>query len=159
MSKQLLEKARLDLLDLGLRNNFINTRDSKNMSLRVIEESSLEVLKILVDKGYKMSFNSKKDVKEEDNVEFGALFELPPLESIDSDKLTDNILQTNHSDQDLQKRLRSVDRLSRLSIEVPKIFGFKVIKDDQKKIIESKISSLMRSKVIVSENEVLRILI
>jgi superfamily I DNA and/or RNA helicase/very-short-patch-repair endonuclease len=117
MSKQLLEKARLDLLDLGLRNNFINTRDSKNMSLRVIEESSLEVLKILVDKGYKMSFNSKKDVKDEDNGEFGALFELPPLESIDSDKLTDNILQTNHSDQDLQKRLRSVDRLSRLSIE------------------------------------------
>jgi len=118
MSKQLLEKARLDLLDLGLRNNFINTRDSKTKSLRVIEESSIEVLKILVDNGYKMSFDSKKGIKdEEEKKEFDALFQLPPLDSIDSNKLTDKILQTNHSDQDLQKRLRSIDRLSRLSIE------------------------------------------
>lgn len=118
MSKELLEKARLDLLDLGLRNNFINTRDSKTKSLRVVEESSLEVLKILVDKGYKMSFDSKKSSKnEEESGEFDALFQLPPLESIDSNKLTDSILQTNHSDQDLQKRLRSIDRLSKLFIE------------------------------------------
>ena len=41
--------------------------------------------------------------------EFAELFKLPPLEQIDTNKLTDNILQTNHSDQDLQKRLRSIE--------------------------------------------------
>ncbi len=118
MIRELLEKARLDLLDFGLRNNFINTRDSVTKSLRVVEESSLEVFKILVENGLKMSFDSKKKVNDDlEYDEFAELFKLPPLEQIDTNKLTDNILQTNHSDQDLQKRLRSIDRLSKLHIE------------------------------------------
>jgi len=67
MIRELLEKARLDLLDFGLRNNFINTRDSVTKSLRVVEESSLEVFKILVENGLKMSFDSKKKVNDDLN--------------------------------------------------------------------------------------------
>ena len=113
---QKLEKSRKDLLDIGLRNNFINTRDSKTKSLRVIEESSTEVLKILVEDNYMMSFDSRgedSDIEEE----FLDLFTPSKTEEIDKSKLTDSILQTNHPPTDLQKRLRSINRLSRLSIE------------------------------------------
>jgi hypothetical protein len=44
-----------------------------------------------------------------------------------------------------------------LLTEVPRVFGFKVIKDDQKKIIEDKILSLIRSKFILKDREVLKI--
>ena len=116
MTKQKLEKSRNDLLDIGLRNNFINARDSKTKSLRVIEESSKEVLKILVEDNYMMSFDSRgKDTDVEE--EFSDLFTSSKSEEIDKSKLTDSILQTNHPPTDLQKRLRSVNRLSRLSIE------------------------------------------
>lgn len=112
------EQSRNDLLDLSLRNNFLNTKDSKSNSVRIINESSIEVFKLLVEKGNKMYFDSRRDkIAEEQDSEFNALFQLPPIESIDRSSLTDNKLQTNHGPKDLQRRLLSISRNARLSIE------------------------------------------
>lgn len=112
------EQSRNDLLDLSLRNNFLNTKDSKSKSVRIINESSIEVFKLLVDKGNKMYFDARRDkISEEQDSEFNALFQLPPIESIEQSSLTDNKLQTNHSPKDLQRRLLSISRNARLSIE------------------------------------------
>jgi len=51
--KDLLEQARKNLLELGLRNNFINSRDSKLRNVLVVEESSKEVFNILIEKEFK----------------------------------------------------------------------------------------------------------
>ena len=115
--KELLEQARKNLLELGLRNNFINSRDSKLRNVRIVEESSKEVFNILVEKELTMSFRPKGKDEDEIDREFGALFMVESLESVSDQNLTDSILQTLHSPTDLQKRLRSMEKLAKLSIE------------------------------------------
>lgn len=115
--KELLEQARKNLLELGLRNNFINSRDSKLRNVRVVEESSKEVFNILVEKELTMSFRPKGKDEDEIDREFGALFKVESLDAVSDKNLTDNILQTLHSPTDLQKRLRSMEKLAKLSIE------------------------------------------
>lgn len=117
MLKKLLEKSRTNLLELGLRNNFINTRDSRLRSVRVVDESSNEIFKILVENETTMFFQSKGHDDDEIEQELGALFSINDIKEIDSDNLTDNVLQTTHPPIDLQKRLRSIEKLAKLSIE------------------------------------------
>ena len=117
MKLELLEKSRENLLDFGFRNNFIHTKDKSKRVVRVIQENSLEVFRILVDKGNFMSFKPREDQIDEADDELDQLYSLPPPEVEDESKLTDRILQTNHSPKDLQRRLRSIQRVSKLSIE------------------------------------------
>lgn len=115
--KELLEQARKNLLELGLRNNFINSRDSTLRNVRVVEESSKEVFGILIEKELTMSFHPKGKDEDEIDREFGSLFKVESLDSVSDKNLTDSILQTLHSPTDLQKRLRNMEKLAKLSIE------------------------------------------
>ncbi|MCY4562646.1 MAG: DUF3320 domain-containing protein [Flavobacteriaceae bacterium] len=116
MLKETLERERKNLLDLGLRNNFINLKDSKTKSVQVIEESSEEIFKILVDSLYLMSFQSRGQDRDIDE-EFSILYKQLPTDEVDKSKLTDRVLQTPHTPSRLQRRLRSIARLTKLSIE------------------------------------------
>ena len=117
MRFELLEKSRENLLDFGFRNNFIHTKDQSKRIVRVVQENSLEVFRILVEKGNIMSFKPKEDQIDEADDEFNQLYSLPPPDVEDESKLTDRILQTLHSPKDLQRRLRNIQRVSKLSTE------------------------------------------
>ena len=52
-----LEEARKELLDLGLRNRLIN-HSSRAKQVRVVDELSREVFRLLVTEGKKMSFEA-----------------------------------------------------------------------------------------------------
>ena len=117
MRSELLEKSRENLLDFGFRNNFIHTKDKSKRIVRVVQENSLEVFRILVEKGNIMSFKPKEDQVDEADDEFNQLYSLPPPDVEDESKLTDRILQTLHSPKDLQRRLRNIQRVSKLSTE------------------------------------------
>lgn len=54
--REKLEKARKELLDLGLRNHLINYKELKTKGIHVIDEISKQLLEILVRKGNKMYF-------------------------------------------------------------------------------------------------------
>lgn len=56
-----IEAFRRKLLDLTLRNRMLNYRPSQRLSIEIAREDSVEVLRILVEEGKKMSFVGKPD--------------------------------------------------------------------------------------------------
>ena len=109
--QEVLDKARAELLDLGLRNPLINYK-LQARGVKVIDESPPDVYRILVQNGKMMSFLPKLESEEEDNL----LFEDDEVE-LDPDKFTDNKLQTDHSSEELQKRLLTTYYTARTAIE------------------------------------------
>ena len=63
--KEKLERARRELLDLGLRNTLINHRTSKARGLDIVDEKPEHVYRILVSDGKTMSFQGIPEPKEE----------------------------------------------------------------------------------------------
>ena len=112
-----LEKDREHLLDFGFRNNFIHTKDTSKRIVRIVQENSLEVFKILVDKGNLMKFKPKEDQINETDDELNSWDSIPSPDIEDDSKLTDRILQTHHSPKELQHRLRNIQRVAKLLIE------------------------------------------
>ncbi len=108
-----LDAARAELLDQSLRNPLINYRLLKARGLEVVDESPPDVYRILVQEGKAMSFLRKPEPEEDDNLQ---LFEDDEVEK-DSDRHTDNKLQTDYSQTELQKRLLNTLNTARTAIE------------------------------------------
>ncbi len=108
-----LDKARKELLDLGLRNPLLNYRALKARGLDVVGEKPASVFSILVGKGKTMSFVPTKDGGD------GELFE-PPDELGEEEKQAqydDLRLQTPYDSVRLQSRLLTTYQTSRTFIE------------------------------------------
>ena len=112
---------RRKLLDIGKRNRLINTplRNPRAKQLRIVDELSDEVFRLLVTEKRKMSFLSVPEAKgtdaDEDAVDDGQLVYVPPAD--DEVKVgglaarhTDLNLQTNYKAEPLQKRLLGLSR-------------------------------------------------
>ena len=114
-----LELARKELLDFSLRNRLINYRNSVSRTIEVIDEKSIEIFDILVNSGISMTFESSEIVEDEKFNESGDnyLFGQPKEKILDESKYTDSILQTKHTDVQLQKRLRSISSFAKSSLE------------------------------------------
>ena len=107
-----LDEARNELLDLGLRNPLINYRLLKARGVEIVDESPPDVYQILVQDGKFMSFLPKRE-SEEDN---SLLFEDDEVEN-DPARYTDTKLQTNHTSDELRKRLLKTYYTARTAIE------------------------------------------
>jgi hypothetical protein len=97
-----LESARMELLDLGLRNPLLNYRSLRTRGLEVVNERSAEIYRILVSEEKSMTFLPTAEDEEP-----GALFD-PDYTS------PDNQLPSNYSDLKLQTALPSTKLQSRL---------------------------------------------
>jgi very-short-patch-repair endonuclease/DNA polymerase III delta prime subunit len=127
-----LEISRKELLDLGLRNPLINHR-SRAKQVKVVDELSAEIYRILVTDGRTMSFDALPDKKVEelaereaeeggaaDTVNWEDLLAQPDEELADgqlADRHTDNKLQTNLVSEKLQTRLLSIHNDARTYLE------------------------------------------
>ena len=127
-----LEISRKELLDLGLRNPLINHR-SRAKQVKIVDELSAEIYRILVTEGRTMSFDPLPDNKvleaaqsameeggSEDALEWESLLEQPDEALSDGElasRHTDSKLQTNLSSQKLQTRLLSIHNDARTYIE------------------------------------------
>lgn len=113
--KQQLENSRKELLNLGLRNPLINYRPSKARGLQITNELSVELFRILVREGKRMSFLPSANVidGEEDSPS-----EQESHHGIDTHAgYTDHQIQTTHPESKLQARLLNTYRVSRSFIE------------------------------------------
>ena len=108
-----LDAARKELLDLGLRNPLINYRLSRARGVEIVDESPLDVYRILVEERKAMSFLPKPEPEEDDDLQ---LFEDDEAEA-DPTRHTDNKLQTDYSSTELQKRLLNTYYTARTAIE------------------------------------------
>ena len=123
-----LNIARKDLLDLGLRNSLINHRIKSKRQVRVIDELSHEIFRILVASDRKMQFDAVPDktMAELNPDEDKLLAQLPddmaeallaqPDEVVGdgtAKRHTDSRLQTSLSSSYLQSRLVSIHSLAR----------------------------------------------
>jgi len=108
-----LEKARQELLDLGLRNTLLNYRELKSRGVKVINEHPTEVFRVLVQEGKNITF-----VPAEDNdgdllrdlyldEEFGHVFT----------QHKDTQLQTPYRADILKSRLRNTSNTARTALE------------------------------------------
>ncbi len=104
-----LDKARSELLDLTLRNPLINYKLLKARGVEIVDESPSDIYRILVQDKKTMSFLPR----DEDDSSY--LFEDETEQ--DPDRHTDTKLQTNHSSNELQKRLRNTEYTERIAIE------------------------------------------
>ncbi|MEI6260536.1 MAG: DUF3320 domain-containing protein [Deltaproteobacteria bacterium] len=125
-----LEVSRKELLDLGLRNPLINHRQ-RAKQVKVVNELSTEIFRLIVTDGRSLSFKSLPEKKDDvllDNEEDGAADAVnwkellaQPDEGLDEDKLsahhTDTKLQTNLVSQKLQTRLLSIHNDARTYLE------------------------------------------
>ena len=120
-----LESARLELLDLGLRNSLLNFR-TRAKKIDVIDELSTEVFRILVPDSKTMGFLPlpETDVGVENGDEFALLSIAPGSRALslfsDEEVVDENGLAARHTDTKLQSRLdptRLHARLLQLSNE------------------------------------------
>ena len=120
-----LEKSRRDVLDLSLRNPLLNFRPSKRRGLKVVDEVSRELFRLIVGGERVMYFllapepvgaNSANNTSESTD-----LFPLPaeptPDPNTSATRHTDNRLQTALSRERLNLCLRETFRQARLSIQ------------------------------------------
>ena len=108
-----LNKARKELLDLGLHNPLINYRTLKARGLEVVDEQPVSVFRILAREGKTMSFIPTKERNGE------GLFE-QPLDLTEDEKQSlynDLRLQTPYESTGLQSRLLTTYQTSRTFIE------------------------------------------
>ncbi|WP_373231766.1 DUF3320 domain-containing protein [Cohnella sp.] len=120
-----LEKARQELLDLGLRNPLLNYRTLKARGLDITQEKPEHVYRILVSDKKKMSFLEVSNVASRPDSEQINLTKAEagsPTE--DSEALqalqasyVDRKLQTNYTDKQLEHRLLNTYHLARTYIE------------------------------------------
>jgi very-short-patch-repair endonuclease len=121
--KQRLEDARRDLLDLSLRNTLLNFRELSSSGVRIIDERSSEVFRILVGEGRAMSFLSapepkKNDERDPEQLYLSTVFSQPEEDSEESDdRHVDDKLQTPYSDAKLQRRLLNTYYKAKTHIE------------------------------------------
>ncbi len=115
-----LQKSRIELLDLGLRNSLLNHR-KKAKQVRIIDELSNQIYKILVtdfktmtflpingdDSRYEISDDSDEIILTEENEEDNKV----------KDRHTDTKLQTSYDVQNLQKKLLTIHMDSQTYIE------------------------------------------
>lgn len=114
------EADRRVLLDLSLRNTLISHRELKSRGLRIVDERSDQLFRILFSEGRTMSFlPAPKSEGMEDEPSAGELlFEQPPDENEEvADHHTDDKLQTPYSDSILQRRLLNTYYAARTHIE------------------------------------------
>jgi very-short-patch-repair endonuclease len=119
--EELLQVARQELLDLGLRNRLINFRPLKGKGLAVVDEISAEVFRILVFEGRTMYFLPTAGGNEAASDD-PSLFTLDQPDDATADSGTtarhlDNKLQTPYPAKQLQSRLLSTYYDARLAIE------------------------------------------
>src|SRR5687768_2502129 len=104
-----LETARKQLLDLGLRNPLLNYKIPAGKGLRIIEEKSSAVFKVLVSDGKAMSFVGQPDNNNNSNKN---------AEELASDEsYSDLKLQTSELEKVLQGKLLKIYYAARTSIE------------------------------------------
>lgn len=111
-----LEKSRKELLDFTLRNKLISYKNSARYTIEVCEERSKDIFNIFVVQSKSMTFQPIPEKEEsEDQEEFSFT---QPVEKVKNEsRFTDSILETTHTDKQLQNRLRSIASLSKTSIE------------------------------------------
>ena len=130
--KKKLEASRKELLDLGLRNPLISHSQGAKQ-VKVIDELSTEIYRMLVLEGKELSFDAlpEKDVNSQINTDsgeeilFDAVNQNDLLAQPDDDIVNSQIaarhldrkLQTNLSSQKLQTRLLSIHNDARSYIE------------------------------------------
>ena len=123
-----LEASRRDLLDIGLRNPLIAFRPLRAKRVRIVDEVSREVYRILVAEKRPMYFLAAPEVEaaggpapsdEGADVpsELRALISESARREAPSERHVDNKLQTVHSAVRLDRRLRNTLRHARSSIE------------------------------------------
>ena len=123
-----LEASRRDLLDVGLRNPLIAFRPLRAKGVRIVDEVSREVYRILVAEKRPMYFLAAPEVEaaggpapsdEGADVpsELRALISESARREAPSERHVDNKLQTAHSAVRLDRRLRNTLRHARSSIE------------------------------------------
>ena len=113
-----LDKARQDLLDLGLRNPLVSFKSTKS-TLPIVDELSEETLRILVTDGKAMSFSALPSSVEEELEETGSdeqvdwadIFSAddPPEKGGLARRHTDTKLQTNLTAEGLTLRLIKIN--------------------------------------------------
>ena len=114
------QNSRIELLDLGLRNSLLNHR-KKAKQIRIIDELSDQIYKIIITEGKTMTFlpvdeeDSRYEINE-DSDEI-VLTQKDDDKSDLNDRHTDNKLQTSYNTQNLQKKLLTIHRDSRTFIE------------------------------------------
>ena len=106
-----LDEARKELLDLSLRNPLINYRLLKARGVEVVDESPPSVYQMLVQDGRDMYFLPRDEANNH-----LLLFDDDQAAN-DSDRLTDNKLQTDHPSRELQRRLLYTYYTARTAIE------------------------------------------
>lgn len=139
--REKLNKARQELLDLGLRNPLLNYRSLKARGVEIVEENPQDIYHILVTGKKKMTFLSKEDDKEQElhqeqeqaleldnssDVNDGNAATISDGEAAESaevdeseiiEKYTDSKLQTNYTEKQLENRLLNTYYFSRTYIE------------------------------------------
>jgi very-short-patch-repair endonuclease len=113
--REQLEISRKELLNLGLRNPLLNHRFLKARGAQIINERSVELFRLLVRDGKKMSFlASAKTGEEEAQEEQTVLWELEELTDEEQEAAYRDLnLQTAHAAPQLQSRLLNTYRLAR----------------------------------------------
>ena len=113
-----LEQSRRELLDLSNRNRLLLCSEKSRSGLRIVDELSDDIHRILVSESRSMSFlpgwgDSEEGGGESEGFEFGQ----PDASDLDPDRHTDTRLQTALSDEQLQKKLLRLYRDSRTLLE------------------------------------------
>lgn len=114
--QELLEKARKELLDFSLRNKLISYKNSARYTIEITDERSKDIFNILVVQSKGMTFQPAPE-KENDSEQDEFSFSQPEEKVQNESRFTDSILETTHTDTQLQKRLRSISTMAKTSIE------------------------------------------
>lgn len=134
MNAELLSKlgiSRKELLDLGLRNSLVN-HPSKAKQVKVVDERSKEIFRILVNAGRRMTFDPLSDARLEQAANVARDDPASRVEELDwnsmlaqpedagegtADRHADNRLQTALGSESLQARLLSIHNDARGYVE------------------------------------------
>jgi len=130
-----LEESRIELLDLSLKNPFLNYRPLKSKGVEIINEQSIEIYKILVKEEKSLLFDPAKDgfdkfidkdksekekpyrIRLEKDNETHQDEERESKQDSQQETLKDNRLQTPYAEKELQTRLLNTFYAARTFIE------------------------------------------
>jgi len=130
-----LEESRIELLDLSLKNPFLNYRPLKSKGIEIVNEQSVEIYKILVKEEKSLLFDPAKDefgiLIDKDKLDKGKIYKIrlekdnesnqgEEKESIQvsqQETVKDNRLQTPYAEKELQTRLLNTFYAARTFIE------------------------------------------
>ena len=116
--REQLEKSRRELLDLSTRNRLLSCSAKSRSGLRIVDEHSDDIYRILVKEGRSMSFLAGRGDPAEEESDIGQLdFGQPDVGDLAPDRHTDNRLQTALTDEQLQRKLLRLYRDSRTLLE------------------------------------------